>query len=181
MRNNGQHKNRREAGLGNSPRLRHGNSRTGPVLQKRKKMKEIHDRLLHGGQVGAGGRQKGSVDNKRRPVEPRIAMDVIRLYRKHGAMIGRARWARTSASARKRWLFERPVLVRACGHCCATVNGRAHRRAARPDMLVCCNNICGTVLEMYESRPVFQRALFIWTRLRHKGFAGETRATCGGS
>ena len=45
---------------------------------------------------------------------------------------------------------------------CATVNGGPLQGLPKPDMLVCCNNICGTVLKWYEVQArYFNVPLFI--------------------
>ena len=45
---------------------------------------------------------------------------------------------------------------------CAPINGGPIGGLPRPDMLVCCNNICGTVLKWYEVQARFFKVpLFI--------------------
>ncbi|OPY84091.1 MAG: R-phenyllactate dehydratase subunit alpha precursor [Smithella sp. PtaU1.Bin162] len=60
---------------------------------------------------------------------------------------------------------------------CATVNGGPIGGLPRPDMLVCCNNICGTVLKWYEVQArYFKVPLFILdTPFCHVGFADEAK------
>jgi benzoyl-CoA reductase/2-hydroxyglutaryl-CoA dehydratase subunit BcrC/BadD/HgdB len=60
---------------------------------------------------------------------------------------------------------------------CATVNGGPIGGLPRPDMLVCCNNICGTVLKWYEVQArYFDVPLFILdTPVCHTGFSEDTR------
>jgi benzoyl-CoA reductase/2-hydroxyglutaryl-CoA dehydratase subunit BcrC/BadD/HgdB len=60
---------------------------------------------------------------------------------------------------------------------CATVNGGPIGGLPRPDMLVCCNNICGTVLKWYEIQArYFGVPLFILdTPFCHVGYAPEAR------
>jgi len=57
------------------------------------------------------------------------------------------------------------------------VNGGPIGGLPRPDMLICCNNICGTVLRWYEVQAwYFQIPLFILdTPFRHVDFS----AWCG--
>ena len=59
----------------------------------------------------------------------------------------------------------------------ATVNGGPIGGLPRPDMLVCCNNICGTVLKWYEVQArYFKVPLFILdTPFCHTGFSEEAR------
>jgi benzoyl-CoA reductase/2-hydroxyglutaryl-CoA dehydratase subunit BcrC/BadD/HgdB len=60
---------------------------------------------------------------------------------------------------------------------CATVNGGPIGGLPRPDMLVCCNNICGTVLKWYEVQArYFKVPLFILdTPFCHTGFSAEAK------
>ena len=60
---------------------------------------------------------------------------------------------------------------------CATVNGGPIGGLPRPDMLVCCNNICGTVLKWYEVQARFFKVpLFILdTPFCHTEFTEEAR------
>jgi benzoyl-CoA reductase/2-hydroxyglutaryl-CoA dehydratase subunit BcrC/BadD/HgdB len=58
---------------------------------------------------------------------------------------------------------------------CAPINGGPIGGLPRPDMLVCCNNICGTVLKWYEVPARFFKApLFILdTPFCHTEFTAE--------
>ena len=60
---------------------------------------------------------------------------------------------------------------------CATVNGGPIGGPSRPDMLICCNNICGTVLKWYEIQArYFQVPLFILdTPFCHTQFTDEAK------
>ncbi|HQI73707.1 MAG TPA: 2-hydroxyacyl-CoA dehydratase family protein, partial [Smithella sp.] len=60
---------------------------------------------------------------------------------------------------------------------CATVNGGPIGGLPAPDMLVCCNNICGTVLKWYEVQArYFKVPLFIFdTPIVHTEFTREMK------
>jgi benzoyl-CoA reductase/2-hydroxyglutaryl-CoA dehydratase subunit BcrC/BadD/HgdB len=60
---------------------------------------------------------------------------------------------------------------------CATVNGGPIGGLPRPDMLICCNNICGTVLKWYEVQArYFNVPLFVLdTPFCHTQFTDEAR------
>ncbi len=60
---------------------------------------------------------------------------------------------------------------------CATIDGGPIGGLPKPDMLVCCNNICGTVLKWYEVQArYFDVPLFILdTPCCHAGYSEEIR------
>jgi benzoyl-CoA reductase/2-hydroxyglutaryl-CoA dehydratase subunit BcrC/BadD/HgdB len=60
---------------------------------------------------------------------------------------------------------------------CAPINGGPIGGLPRPDMLICCNNICGTVLKWYEVQARFFKVpLFILdTPVCHTGFSAEAK------
>ncbi len=86
------------------------------------------------------------------PVEPLIAMDVIPVYpENHGAMIGAAKMGVDLCQQAEAMGYSRDLCSYARADIgCAPVNGGPIGGLPRPDMLVCCNNICGTVLKWYE-------------------------------
>jgi benzoyl-CoA reductase/2-hydroxyglutaryl-CoA dehydratase subunit BcrC/BadD/HgdB len=86
------------------------------------------------------------------PVEPLIAMDVIPVYpENHGAMIGAAKMGVDLCEKAEIMGYSRDLCSYACADiACAPVDGGPIGGLPRPDMLVCCNNICGTVLKWYE-------------------------------
>jgi benzoyl-CoA reductase/2-hydroxyglutaryl-CoA dehydratase subunit BcrC/BadD/HgdB len=61
---------------------------------------------------------------------------------------------------------------------CSVVKGGPLGGLPKPDMLVCCNNICGTVLKWYEIQARFYKVpLFILdTPVCHTGYTPETDA-----
>ena len=86
------------------------------------------------------------------PVEPLIAMDVIPVYpENHGAMIGATKMGVDLCSKAEDMGYSRDLCSYARADiAAATVNGGPIGGLPKPDFLVCCNNICGTVLKWYE-------------------------------
>ena len=113
------------------------------------------------------------------PVEPLIAMDVIPVYpENHGAMIGAAKMGSDLCEKAESMGYSRDLCSYARADiACTPINGGPIGGLPRPDMLVCCNNICGTVLKWYEVQARhFQVPLFIFdTPFCHTGFSAEAR------
>ncbi len=111
------------------------------------------------------------------PVEPLIAMDVIPIYpENHGAMIGASKMGGGLCEKAEHMGYSNDLCSYARSDiACATVNGGPIGGLPRPDMLVCCNNICGTVLKWYEVQArYFNVPLFILdTPFCHTGYADE--------
>jgi benzoyl-CoA reductase/2-hydroxyglutaryl-CoA dehydratase subunit BcrC/BadD/HgdB len=98
------------------------------------------------------------------PVEPLIAMDVIPVYpENHGAMIGAAKMGVDLCEKAEEMGYVSDLCSYARADiACATVDGGPIGGLPRPDMLVCCNNICGTVMKWYEVQArYFEVPLFI--------------------
>jgi len=113
------------------------------------------------------------------PVEPLIAMDVIPVYpENHGAMIGASKMGVDLCEKAEAMGYSSDLCSYArTDIACAPINGGPIGGLPRPDMLVCCNNICGTVLKWYEVQArFFQVPLFILdTPFCHTGFSEEAR------
>ena len=111
------------------------------------------------------------------PVEPLIAMDVIPIYpENHGAMIGASKMGGGLCEKAEAMGYSSDLCSYARSDiACATVNGGPIGGLPRPDMLVCCNNICGTVLKWYEVQArYFNVPLFILdTPFCHAGYSEE--------
>ena len=86
------------------------------------------------------------------PVEPLIAMDVIPVYpENHGAMIGAAKMGIDLCQRAESMGYSRDLCSYARADIGSTlIDGGPIGGLPRPDMLICCNNICGTVLKWYE-------------------------------
>jgi bcr-type benzoyl-CoA reductase subunit B len=114
------------------------------------------------------------------PVEPLLAMDIIPVYpENHGAMIGASKMGK-DLCAKAEDMGYSPDL---CSYArtdiaCSIVKGGPLGGLPKPDMLVCCNNICGTVLKWYEIQARFYKVpLFILdTPVCHTGYTPEIDA-----
>jgi len=86
------------------------------------------------------------------PVEPLIAMGVIPVYpENHGAMIGASKMGRALCEKAEEMGYSSDLCSYARSDIsCAVDGGGPIGGLPRPDMLICCNNICGTVLKWYE-------------------------------
>ncbi|MFH1154130.1 MAG: 2-hydroxyacyl-CoA dehydratase family protein [Pseudomonadota bacterium] len=113
------------------------------------------------------------------PVEPLIAMDIIPVYpENHAAMIGASKMGTDLCETAEAMGYPQDLCSYARADiACATVNGGPIGGLPRPDMLVCCNNICGTVLKWYEVQArYFDVPLFILdTPVCHTGFSPEAQ------
>ena len=114
------------------------------------------------------------------PVEPLIAMDVIPVYpENHGAMIGAAKMGVDLCEKAEEMGYASDLCSYARADiACATVDGGPIGGLPKPDMLVCCNNICGTVLKWYEVQArYFKVPLFILdTPFIHTEYTPEIHA-----
>jgi len=113
------------------------------------------------------------------PVEPLIAMDIIPVYpENHGAMIGASKMGVDLCEKAEGMGYSSDLCSYARSDIsCATVNGGPIGGLPKPDMLVCCNNICGTVLKWYEIQArYFNVPLFILdTPICHTSFSDEAK------
>ncbi len=113
------------------------------------------------------------------PVEPLIAMDIIPVYpENHGAMIGASKMGADLCQKAEEMGYSSDLCSYARSDIgCAVVNGGPIGGLPRPDMLVCCNNICGTVMKWYEIQArYFQIPLFILdTPFTHVDFSVEAK------
>jgi len=113
------------------------------------------------------------------PVEPLIAMDIIPVYpENHGAMIGASKMGVELCRKAEEMGYSSDLCSYARSDIgCAPINGGPIGGLPKPDMLVCCNNICGTVLKWYEVQArYFNIPLFILdTPFTHVGFSAEAK------
>jgi benzoyl-CoA reductase/2-hydroxyglutaryl-CoA dehydratase subunit BcrC/BadD/HgdB len=86
------------------------------------------------------------------PMEPLIIMDVIPVYpENYGAMIGASHMGADLCGKAEAMGYSADLCSYARADiACAVENGGPIGGLPRPDMLICCNNICGTVLKWYE-------------------------------
>ncbi len=100
------------------------------------------------------------------PVEFLIAADVIPVYpENHGAMCGAAKIAPGLAEVAEKMGFSRDL----CSYARADIGGALTESGAipgglpKPDFLLCCNNICGTVVKWYEELArIFDVPMFLF-------------------
>ena len=162
-----------------------GNSHTpDPEKEKRKiksvkKMKEIMTNYYMEAKTAEQTGKKVAWITSGGPVEPLIVMDIIPVYpENHGAMIGASKMGIALCEKSEEMGYSRDLCSYARADiACAPVNGGPIGGLPRPDMLVCCNNICGTVLKWYEVQArYFNVPLFILdTPFAHTGFSDEAR------
>lgn len=86
------------------------------------------------------------------PVEPLYAAGIVPVYpENHGAMCGAFRMGPALSQQAEELGFSRDLCSYArCDIGCAVKGGGPIGGLPRPHMLVCCNNICGTVTKWYE-------------------------------
>ena len=86
------------------------------------------------------------------PVELLYAAGIIPIYpENHGAICGASRMGPKLAEQAEAMGYSRDVCSYArCDIACAINGGGPIGGLPRPDLLVCCNNICGTVTKWYE-------------------------------
>ena len=111
------------------------------------------------------------------PVEPLLAMDIIPVYpENHAAMIGSAKMGEDLCTKAEEMGYSTDLCSYARADIsCSVVKGGPIGGLPKPDMLICCNNICGTVLKWYEVQARFYNVpLFILdTPICHTGYAPE--------
>ncbi len=113
------------------------------------------------------------------PVEPLIAMDVIPVYpENHGAMIGASKMGGELCEKAEELGYSGDICSYARSDIgCSLVNGGPIGGLPKPDMLICCNNICGTVMKWYEVQArYYDIPLFIFdTPFCHTEYASEAK------
>jgi benzoyl-CoA reductase/2-hydroxyglutaryl-CoA dehydratase subunit BcrC/BadD/HgdB len=129
-----------------------------------KKMKEIMTNYYIEAKTADQSGKKVAWITSGGPVEPLIAMDVIPVYpENHAAMIGAAKMGPDLCEKAEEMGYPRDLCSYARADIsCATVDGGPIGGLPKPDMLVCCNNICGTVLKWYEIQAILM-SLFLFS------------------
>lgn len=144
-----------------------------------KRMKEIMTDYYIEAKTAAQTGKKVAWITSGGPVEPLIAMDVIPVYpENHGAMIGAAKMGVDLCQQAEAMGYSRDLCSYARADIgAAPIDGGPIGGLPRPDMLVCCNNICGTVLKWYEIQARhFDVPLFILdTPFVHTEFSEAAR------
>jgi len=113
------------------------------------------------------------------PVEPLIAMDMIPVYpENHAAMVGASKMGGDLCARAEEMGYAGDLCSYARSDiACATINGGPIGGLPAPDILVCCNNICGTVMKWYEVQARYYNVpLFIFdTPMCHTEFSKEAK------
>jgi len=155
-----------------------------PEKEKRKiksvsRMKEIMTTYYIEAKMAEGTGKKVAWITSGGPVEPLIVMDVIPVYpENHGAMIGASKMGADLCEKSEAMGFSRDICSYARSDIAsAPINAGPIGGLPKPDMLVCCNNICGTVLKWYEIQArYFKVPLFILdTPFCHTEFSIEAK------
>ncbi len=111
------------------------------------------------------------------PVEPLLAMDIIPVYpENHAAMIGASKMGEDLCAKAEDMGYSTDLCSYARADIsCSVVKGGPLGGLPKPDMLICCNNICGTVLKWYEVQARYYNVpLFILdTPICHTGYTPE--------
>lgn len=114
------------------------------------------------------------------PVEPLIAMNIIPVYpENHGAMIGASKKGGKLSEFAEGLGYSQDVCSYAKNDITSSITKESPIKGGlpKPDMLICSNNICGTVLKWYEIQArKFNVPLFIYdTPFVHTEFTDEAR------
>lgn len=149
-------------------------------IKSAKKMREIMTTYYLDAMTAGQNQKKVAWITSGGPVEPLIAMDIIPIYpENHGAMIGSSKMGEELCLKAEEMGYSSDLCSYARADIsCAQINGGPIGGLPRPDMLVCCNNICGTVLKWYEVQARhFKVPLFILdTPVCHTGYSPEIAA-----
>lgn len=144
-----------------------------------KKMREIMTEYYIDAKTAGQSGKKVAWITSGGPVEPLIAMDIIPVYpENYGAMIGASHMGSDLCGKAEALGYSTDLCSYARADiACAREDGGPIGGLPKPDMLVCCNNICGTVLKWYEVQArLFNVPLFIFdTPFCHVDFADEAR------
>ncbi len=148
-------------------------------VKSEKKMREIMTAYYIDAKMARQNNKKVAWITSGGPVEPLIAMDIIPVYpENHGAMIGASKMGVDLCEKAEAMGYSSDLCSYARSDIsCATVNGGPIGGLPEPDMLVCCNNICGTVLKWYEVQArYFKVPLFIFdTPFCHTEYTEEAK------
>jgi benzoyl-CoA reductase/2-hydroxyglutaryl-CoA dehydratase subunit BcrC/BadD/HgdB len=122
-------------------------------LQASQKMKELMTRYYIGAKMAEGTDQKIAWITSGGPVEFLIAADVIPIYpENHGAMLGASRMSVELCEVAEGMGYSRDLCSYARGDIGSAITKKSPIGGLpRPDFLLACNNICGTVLKWYQA------------------------------
>ncbi len=123
-----------------------------PKLESYKRMKEIMAMYYMGAKMAEGTKQKLAWITSGAPVEFLYAADITPLYpENHAAMCGATRMADSLCNTAEEAGFSHDLCSYARTDIGAVISGTSPIGGMpKPDLLVCCNNICGTVTKWYQ-------------------------------
>lgn len=135
-----------------------------PRLQATQKMKELMTRYYLEAKMAEGSEKKIAWITSGGPVEFLIAADIIPIYpENHGTMLGTSRMSVELCQVAEGLGYSRDLCSYARGDIGSVISQKSPIGGLpKPDFLLACNNICGTVLKWYQflSR-YFQVPLFL--------------------
>ncbi len=155
-----------------------------PEKEKRKiksvaKLKKIMTKYYRTAKLSWLFRKKNAWITSGAPVEPLITMGILPIYpENHGAMLGASKMGSTFCKKSEEMGYSSDLCSYACADiACSITKGGPIGGLPKPDLLICCNNICGTVLKWYEVQARFYKVpLFILdTPFCHTEFSNETK------
>lgn len=116
------------------------------------RMKDIMTRYYIGAKTARQNNKKVAWITSGGPVEPLLVMDVIPVYpENYGAMIGASKMGVELCGVAEGMGYSQDLCSYARGDIGQIeTKGGPIGGLPEPDMLICCNNICGTVLKWYE-------------------------------
>lgn len=148
-------------------------------IKSAKKMREIMTTYYIDAKTARDNGKKVAWITSGGPVEALHVMDVIPVYpENHSAMIGATKMGGGLCELAENMGYCSDICSYARSDiACATIKGGPIGGLPAPDFLVCCNNICGTVMKWYEVQArYFNVPLFIFdTPICHTDFPEETR------
>lgn len=126
--------------------------RRSPKIKAGGRMKEMMSLYYLEAKNAADNKQKVAWITSGGPVELLIAMDVIPIYpENHAAMCGVTRMGVELCEISEQMGYSRDLCSYARSDIGSAVTGKSPIMGLpKPDFLVCCNNICGTVTKWYE-------------------------------
>jgi bcr-type benzoyl-CoA reductase subunit B len=122
-------------------------------LRASQTMKEIMTRYYIGAKMAEGTDKKIAWITSGGPVEFLIAADIIPIYpENHGAMLGASRMSVELCEVAESLGYSRDLCSYARGDIGSALTKKSPIGGLpRPDFLLACNNICGTVLKWYQA------------------------------
>jgi benzoyl-CoA reductase/2-hydroxyglutaryl-CoA dehydratase subunit BcrC/BadD/HgdB len=134
-------------------------------LRSSQKMKELMTRYYMGAKMAEGSDKKIAWITSGGPVEPLIAADIIPVYpENHGAMLGASRMSVELCEVAEGMGYSRDLCSYARGDIASALTKKSPIPGGlpKPDFLLACNNICGTVLKWYQALSrIFNVPLFL--------------------